>query len=208
MGNWQCLLHDKPVASTESLGRWNMQECVERAISKMKNDYKLICSLMIILNSLLLILLCPNKVPPRLSDYCKPTVTVVLRNLEVIEKQIVIITTTRSRFYIISLASLTSYSFRKRSLTPIVCELSQSLFYLVLKTWGTPSPDPPSSFLSGRFLGTPHTLAKPGTLVFPKCTFCFPRFVSFSLLFFFFFPLQYSFHVFTHRIWLISVLTF
>lgn len=81
-----------------------MQEYVEGAISKMKNDYKLICSLMIILNSLLLILLCSNKVPLRLSNCCKPTVTVVLRNLEVIEKQIIIITTTGSRFYIVSLA--------------------------------------------------------------------------------------------------------
>ena len=47
--NCQDSLHDRPVASADSLGRWNMQEWVERIISKMKNDYKLIFSLLITL---------------------------------------------------------------------------------------------------------------------------------------------------------------
>lgn len=66
-----------------------MQPWVATVISKMKNDYKLICSLMITLNSLLVILLCSNNVPWRLSNYYELRVTMILRNLEVIEKQII-----------------------------------------------------------------------------------------------------------------------
>lgn len=87
--NCQGLLHDRPVASADSLGRWNMQEWVERIRSKMKNDYKLIFSLLIILNSLLVILLCSDNVPLGLSNDYKLRATMILRNLEVIEKQII-----------------------------------------------------------------------------------------------------------------------
>lgn len=44
---------------------------------------------MITLNSLLVILLCSNNVPWRLSNYYELRVTMILRNLEVIEKQII-----------------------------------------------------------------------------------------------------------------------
>lgn len=84
-----------------------MQQWVEIVISKMKNDYKLICSLMIILNSLLVILLCSDNVPWRLSNYYKLRVTMIRRNLEVIEKQIIsllLLPLQGFRFYIVSLA--------------------------------------------------------------------------------------------------------
>lgn len=84
-----------------------MQQWVEIVVSKMKNDYKLIWSLRIILNSLLVILLCSNNVPWRLSNYYKRSVTMILRNLEVIEKQIIsllLLLLQGFRFYIISLA--------------------------------------------------------------------------------------------------------
>lgn len=84
-----------------------MQGWVERIVSKMKNDDKLIFSLLIILNSLLVLLLCSNNVPLRLSNDCKLRVTVVLRNLEGIEKQIISLLLSLlqgSRFYIVSLA--------------------------------------------------------------------------------------------------------
>lgn len=66
-----------------------MQEWVERIISKMKNDYKLIFSLLIVLNSLLVILLCSDNVPLRSSNDYKLRVAMILRNLEVIEKQVI-----------------------------------------------------------------------------------------------------------------------
>lgn len=84
-----------------------MQGWVERIVSKMKNDDKLIFSLLIILNSLVVILLCSNNVPLRLSNDCKFRVTVVLRNLEGIEKPVASLLLSLlqgSRFYIISLA--------------------------------------------------------------------------------------------------------
>lgn len=84
-----------------------MQPWVATVISKMKNDYKLICSLMITLNSLLVILLCSNNVPWRLSNYYELRVTMILRNLEVIEKQIIsllLLLLQGFRFYILSLA--------------------------------------------------------------------------------------------------------
>lgn len=84
-----------------------MQGWVERIVSKMKNDDKLIFSLLIILNSLVVILLCSNNVPLRLSNDYKFRVTVVLRNLEGIEKPVASLLLSLlqgSRFYIISLA--------------------------------------------------------------------------------------------------------
>ena len=67
-----------------------MQEWVERIISKMKNDYKLIFSLLIVLNSLLVILLCSDNVPLRSSNDYKLRVAMILRNLEVIEKKLLV----------------------------------------------------------------------------------------------------------------------
>lgn len=75
-------------------------------MSKMKNDCKLICSLVIILSSLLVILLRLNIVPLRLSNCYKLRVTVMLRNLELIEKQIISLLASlleSSRYYIVSL---------------------------------------------------------------------------------------------------------
>lgn len=78
------------MASADSLDRCNMQKWVERIMSKMKNDCKLIFSLLIILNSLLVILLCSNNVPLRFSNDYKLRVTMILRNLEVIEKKLLV----------------------------------------------------------------------------------------------------------------------
>lgn len=59
------IIHNGPVASTESLTDETCRSRLKESKEKMKNDYKLVCSLMIILNSLLAILLGSDNVPQR-----------------------------------------------------------------------------------------------------------------------------------------------